>query len=68
MFFPIQLAVYFAALTSVYAEVNIRQTNGRTTASSSAPSASSNSLVVDLGYGVYEGYYNDTSKLNIYKG
>lgn len=68
MFFPIQLAVYLAVLTWVHAEVNIRQTNGRTTSSSIAPSTSSNSLVVDLGYGVYEGYYNDTSKLNIYKG
>ena len=67
MFFPIQLAVYFAALTWVHAEVNIPQTNGRTTTSLSAPSTSNNSFV-DLGYGVYEGYYNDTSKLNIYKG
>lgn len=24
--------------------------------------------MVDLGYGVYAGYYNSTSKLNIYKG
>lgn len=23
---------------------------------------------VDIGYGVYQGYYNDTSRLNIYKG
>jgi len=68
MFFSTQLAIYFAALTWVHAEVNIRQTNGRITTSSSASSTSSNSLIVDLGYGVYEGYYNDTSKLNIYKG
>ena len=25
-------------------------------------------LMMDLGYGVYEGYYNSTSKLNIWKG
>lgn len=23
---------------------------------------------VDIGYGIYQGYYNDTSQLNIYKG
>jgi hypothetical protein len=68
MFFLTQLAVYFAALTWVQAEVNIRQINSRIPTSSSASSTSSNSLIVDLGYGVYEGYYNDTSKLNIYKG
>jgi hypothetical protein len=68
MFFLTQLAVYFAALTWVQAEVNIRQINSRIPTSSSASSTSSTSLIVDLGYGVYEGYYNDTSKLNIYKG
>jgi hypothetical protein len=26
------------------------------------------SPIVDLGYGVYQGYYNITSKLNIFKG
>lgn len=26
------------------------------------------SPVVDLGYGVYEGYYNSSSNLNIFKG
>ncbi|PSR85518.1 Carboxylesterase [Coniella lustricola] len=27
-----------------------------------------NSLVVDLGYEIYEGYYNATSDLNVFKG
>lgn len=29
---------------------------------------SASAPVVDLGYGIYEGYYNSTSQLNIYKG
>ncbi|PQE13843.1 Carboxylesterase type B protein [Rutstroemia sp. NJR-2017a BBW] len=31
-------------------------------------SSNASSLVVDLGYGVYKGYYNATSQLNIFKG
>ncbi|CZR52852.1 related to esterase [Phialocephala subalpina] len=31
-------------------------------------SNTSSALVVDLGYGIYEGYYNATSQLNIFKG
>ncbi|PQE09501.1 Carboxylesterase type B protein [Rutstroemia sp. NJR-2017a BVV2] len=31
-------------------------------------SSNASSLVVDLGYGVYKGYYNTTSQLNIFKG
>lgn len=33
-----------------------------------ATASSATSPIVDLGYGVYEGYYNSTSDLNIFKG
>jgi hypothetical protein len=62
------LLIYLAALSYVLAELDVRQANGSTTRSSSASSTPAAAPVVDLGYGIYQGYYNVTSKLNIYKG
>jgi hypothetical protein len=39
-----------------------------TAISSTASSVYTAAPAVDLGYGIYEGYYNATSNLNIYKG
>lgn len=39
----------------------LRESHNTVVATTSAPP-------IDIGYGIYQGYYNDTSQLNIYKG
>jgi len=56
-----RLGVYFLLfwrISTAHARFRIERT---TNASVSTPT-------VDLGYGIYEGYYNATSQLNIFKG
>jgi hypothetical protein len=59
------LVAYFLVLSAAAVSRErppiIRGQKGSTISLTSAP-------IVDLGYAIYEGYYNSTSELNIFKG
>ena len=57
--------LYLAKLSSA-GTLNVRSSAFE--ARQSASNTSTSAPVVDLGYGIYQGYYNATSELNIYKG
>jgi hypothetical protein len=63
-YFKLLFTLYFTIFSQVWAlEAEPSRLEERQSTGTSIPAPP-----VDIGYGIYQGYYNDTSQLNIYKG